>query len=402
MPSFIWKGRTLAGQTQSGVVTFDSRDEVLNFLRKNRIIVQSLREKPAGFQIKLPFKQGVGTRDLAIFTRQFSTMIDSGLPLVQCLEILSKQTTKPHFRKVIEQTTTDVESGSTLNEALAKHPSVFDGLYVNMVNAGEAGGILDTILARLATYIEKTDSLKRKVKSALTYPAVVLTVAIGVTVFMLTAIIPTFAKLFSDFGADLPLPTQIVVSMSNFLRAAWWAILIAIGASIFALKNFYKTDRGQHVIDRQMLRIPVLGDVLRKASVARFTRTLGTLVASGVPILKGLEITAETAGNIILSDAIKETRNSIGQGETISGPLAKCDVFPPMVVQMIAVGEETGALDQMLNKIADFYDDEVDTAVATLTSVIEPVLIVIMGVIVGGMVIAMYMPMFEMVSAITQ
>jgi len=364
-------------------------------------VVQSVREKPGGMKFKLPLKQGVGTRDLAIFTRQFSTMIDSGLPLVQCLEILSKQTSREHFKKVIEQVTADVEAGSTLNEALAKHPKVFDGLFVNMVNAGEAGGILDVILSRLATYIEKIDSLKRKVKSALTYPAVVLTVAIGVTVFMLTAIIPTFAKLFSDFGAELPMPTKVVIAMSNFLRAAWWAMLLAIAGIFFALKRYYTTDGGKHVIDRQMLRVPALGDVLRKASVARFTRTLGTLVSSGVPILKGLEITAETAGNVILSDAIKETRNSIGQGETISGPLAKCDVFPPMVVQMIAVGEETGALDQMLNKIADFYDDEVDTAVATLTSVIEPVLIVIMGVIVGGMVIAMYMPMFEMVKAIS-
>ncbi len=402
MPSFEWKGRTLAGQTQSGVLTVDSRDEVLNFLRKNRIIVQSVREKQAGMNIKLPIGGGVGTRDLAIFTRQFSTMIDSGLPLVQCLEILAKQTNKEMFRKVIEQVTADVESGSTLNEALAKHPKVFDGLYVNMVNAGEAGGILDVILSRLATYIEKIDSLKRKVKSALTYPAVVLTVAVGVTIFMLTAIIPTFAKLFADFGAELPLPTRIVIVMSDFLRSAWWALVLVVVAIGFAIKRYYKTDRGRHLMDRYVLRVPALGDVLRKASVARFTRTLGTLVSSGVPILKGLEITAETAGNVILSDAIKETRNSIGQGETISGPLAKCDVFPPMVVQMIAVGEETGALDQMLNKIADFYDDEVDTAVATLTSVIEPVLIVIMGVIVGGMVIAMYMPMFEMVSAITK
>jgi type IV pilus assembly protein PilC len=401
MPSFVWKGRTLAGQTQSGVLTVDSRDEVLNFLRKNRIIVQSVSEKSAGMKFKLPLKQGVGTRDLAIFTRQFSTMIDSGLPLVQCLEILAKQTSRENFKKVIEQVTADVEAGSTLSEALNKHPRVFDGLFVNMVNAGEAGGILDVILSRLATYIEKIDSLKRKVKSALTYPGVVLTVAVGVTVFMLTAIIPTFAKLFGDFGAELPMPTKIVIAMSDFLRQAWWVLILAIAGIIFALKKFYVTDRGKHVIDRQMLRVPALGDVLRKASVARFTRTLGTLVSSGVPILKGLEITAETAGNVILSDAIKETRNSIGQGETISGPLAKCDVFPPMVVQMIAVGEETGALDQMLNKIADFYDDEVDTAVATLTSVIEPVLIVIMGVIVGGMVIAMYMPMFEMVKAIS-
>jgi type IV pilus assembly protein PilC len=269
-----------------------------------------------------------------------------------------------------------------------------------MVNAGEAGGILDIILNRLATYIEKSDSLKRKVKSALTYPSVVLTVAVGVTVFMLLAIIPTFAKLFSDFGTALPAPTQVVLAMSNFIRAAWWAIGLGIVVLAVTVKKLYTTDRGKHFFDRMSLRIPVLGDVMRKAAVARFTRTLGTLVSSGVPILRGLEITADTAGNIILSDAVKETRNSIGQGETIAAPLSKCEVFPPMVVQMIAVGEETGALDQMLAKIADFYDDEVDTAVATLTSVIEPVLIVVMGVIVGGMVVAMYMPMFEMVKAV--
>jgi type IV pilus assembly protein PilC len=400
MPSYVWKGRNLAGQTQSGVLTVDSREDVLAFLRKSRIIVTSVREKQQDIKFKLPMRKGVSTRELAVFTRQFATMIDSGLPLVQCLEILGKQASNEHFRKTIEEVTGDVEAGATLNEALAKAPSVFDNLFVHMVNAGEAGGILDTILARLATYIEKSDSLKRKVKSALTYPAVVLTVAAGVTIFMLTAIIPTFARLFADFGAELPLPTRIVLIMSNTLRATWWALILAAGAALFALKRYYATDVGRHHLDRLMLKIPVLGDVLKKASVARFTRTLGTLVSSGVPILKGLEITAETAGNVILSDAIKETRNSIGQGETIAGPLSKCDVFPPMVVQMIAVGEETGALDAMLGKIADFYDDEVDTAVATLTSVIEPVLIVIMGVIVGGMVVAMYMPMFEMVKAI--
>ena len=400
MPNYVWKGRNLAGQTQSGVLTVDSREDVLAFLRKSRIIVTSVREKQQDLKFKLPMRKGVGTREMAVFTRQFATMIDSGLPLVQCLEILSKQATNEHFKKTIEEVTGDVEAGATLNEALAKHPLVFDGLFVHMVNAGEAGGILDTILARLATYIEKSDSLRRKVKSALTYPAVVLTVAAGVTIFMLTAIIPTFARLFADFGAELPLPTRIVLMMSNTLRATWWMmVLAAVGAAI-GLKKYYATDLGKHQIDRQTLKIPVLGDVLKKAGVARFTRTLGTLVSSGVPILKGLEITAETAGNVILSDAIKETRNSIGQGETISGPLSKCDVFPPMVVQMIAVGEETGALDAMLGKIADFYDDEVDTAVATLTSVIEPVLIVIMGGIVGGMVVAMYMPMFEMVKAI--
>jgi type IV pilus assembly protein PilC len=401
MPSFVWKGRNLAGQHQSGVLTLDSREDALNFLRKNRILISSVREKRGGIEIKLPMRGVVSTRELAVFTRQFATMIDSGLPLVQCLEILGKQATKERFRKVISEATADVESGSTLTDALARHPTCFDTLYTNLVSAGEAGGILDVILGRLATYIEKSDSLKRKVKSALTYPAVVLVVATGVTVFMLTAIIPTFAKLFADFGAELPLPTRITLALSDFLRTTWWALIGAALGITVAIKRFYKTDRGRHVMDRNVLRVPVLGDVLKKASVARFTRTLGTLVSSGVPILKGLEITAETAGNVIIADAVKETRNSIGQGETIAAPLAKCDIFPPMVVQMIGVGEETGALDQMLNKIADFYDDEVDTAVATLTSVIEPVLIVVMGVVVGGMVVAMYMPMFEMVKAVS-
>jgi type IV pilus assembly protein PilC len=401
MPSFVWKGRNLAGQHQSGVLTLDSREDALNFLRKNRILISSVREKRGGIEIKLPMRGVVSTRELAVFTRQFATMIDSGLPLVQCLEILGKQATKERFRKVISEATADVESGSTLTDALARHPTCFDTLYTNLVSAGEAGGILDVILGRLATYIEKSDSLKRKVKSALTYPAVVLVVATGVTVFMLTAIIPTFAKLFADFGAELPLPTRITLALSDFLRTTWWVLIGAALGITVAIKRFYKTDRGRHVMDRNVLRVPVLGDVLKKASVARFTRTLGTLVSSGVPILKGLEITAETAGNVIIADAVKETRNSIGQGETIAAPLAKCDIFPPMVVQMIGVGEETGALDQMLNKIADFYDDEVDTAVATLTSVIEPVLIVVMGVVVGGMVVAMYMPMFEMVKAVS-
>jgi type IV pilus assembly protein PilC len=294
----------------------------------------------------------------------------------------------------------DIEAGGTLSDSLSKHPKAFDELYVNMVNAGEAGGILDTILMRLADYIEKIEALKRKIKGAMIYPAVVLFVAVGATLFMLMFIIPTFAKMFSDFGAELPLPTKIVLGLSNFVRSFWWVMAGGAAAAVLAFKKYYQTDKGQHVIDQLLLKMPVLGDVFRKGSVARFTRTLGTLVSSGVPILDGLEITAKTAGNVIIKDAIMSARTSIREGETISSPLRKSQVFPPMVVQMITVGEETGALDEMLNKIADFYDDEVDGAVEALTSIIEPIMIVIMGVIVGGMVVAMYLPIFRMVNVI--
>ena len=399
MPTFVWKGRSLAGEVQSGEVSFGRQDEALEFLRKKRIVVSSLREKPRG--LALPqFGGGVGTKDLAIFTRQFSTMIAAGLPLVQCLDILSKQTSNQRFAKAIGEVTRDVEAGSTLADALGKHKGIFDDLFRNMVAAGEAGGILDEILARLATYIEKADALKRKVQGAMVYPAVVLSVCIGASVFMLIFIIPTFAKMFMDFGGDLPLPTKIVLGLSNILKSFWWVGVGAIVAAVVAIKRYYKTDPGQKQIDALMLRIPALGDVLLKGSVARFTRTLGTLISSGVPILSGLEITARTAGNRILSDAIMSARTSIREGETVAGPLKESGVFPPMVVQMISVGEQTGALDEMLTKIASFYEAEVDQAVDHLTSIIEPVMIVVMGGIVGGMVIAMYLPMFKLINVI--
>jgi type IV pilus assembly protein PilC len=399
----VWKGRTVAGEIQAGELTFDTQDEVLAALRKRRIIISSVREKKSDVKLGMPKIGGaVSTRDLAIFTRQFATMINAGLPLVQCLDILSKQTEKAAFRQIIAQVMRDVEAGTTLAEALAKkeNKKVFDELFVNMVEAGEAGGILDDILMRLATFIEKLEALKRKVKSALVYPAVVLTVAVGATCFMLIFIIPTFAKMFTQFGGDLPLPTKIVMGMSSFLRAYWWAMLGGVIGSIVALRRYYQTDAGRLRIDGLLLRIPVLGDVLRKGAVARFTRTLGTLISSGVPILTGLEITARTAGNKIIQNAIMAARSSIREGETISAPLRQSNVFPPMVVQMISVGEETGALDEMLNRIADFYDDEVDTAVESLTSLIEPIMIVIMGTIVGGMVVAMYLPMFKLINVV--
>jgi len=400
MPVFVWKGRTLAGEAQSGEIDVARQEEVVDVLRKKKILVTSVRPKPAGFGMPKFGGSPASTKDLAIFTRQFATMISAGLPLVQCLDILAKQASKPSIGRVIADVTREVESGSTLSDALGKHKVMFDDLFRNMVAAGEAGGVLDEILMRLATYIEKADALKRKIQSAMVYPAVVLTVALGATAFMLIFIIPTFAKMFSDFGGELPLPTQIVLFMSNALQRFWWAGLLAIGIGIFLLQRFYATENGHRTIDAMLLKMPVLGDVLLKGSVARFTRTLGTLIASGVPILAGLEITARTAGNKVIAEAIMTARASIREGETVSAPLKQSGVFPPMVVQMISVGEQTGALDEMLTKIAVFYESEVDTAVDTLTSIIEPVMIVVMGGIVGGMVIAMYLPMFKLITVV--
>jgi type IV pilus assembly protein PilC len=400
---YLWKGRTVAGEVQTGELTLDNQDEVLAALRKKRIIITSVREKPRDIKFTLPkIGSGVSTRDLAIFTRQFATMINAGLPLVQCLDILSKQTEKEDFRGVIAQTMREVEAGTTLAEALAKKENnkVFDELFVNMVEAGEAGGILDDILQRLATFIEKAEALKRKIQGAMVYPAVVMTVACLATAFMLIFIIPTFARMFTAFGGDLPLPTKIVMGLSSFLRSFWWVILGSIVGFVFAIRRYYSTERGHMQIDRLLLKVPVLGDVIRKGAVARFTRTLGTLISSGVPILTGLEITARTAGNRVVQEAIMAARASIREGETISAPLKQSNVFPPMVVQMISVGEETGALDDMLTRIADFYDSEVDTAVDALTSLIEPVMIVFMGAVVGGMVIAMYLPMFKLINVV--
>jgi type IV pilus assembly protein PilC len=399
MPVFVWKGRTLAGETQSGEVEVSRQEEAVDMLRKKKILVTSIAPK-GGFTIPKFGGPGVGTKDLAIFTRQFATMISAGLPLVQCLDILAKQSSKPSFGHIIGEVTREVEAGSTLSDALGKHKNVFDDLFRNMVAAGEAGGVLDEILMRLATYIEKADAMKRKVQSALVYPIVVLTVALGATSFMLIFIIPTFAKMFTEFGGELPLPTKIVLGASHLLSGYWWAALLALGGGLFGLARYYATESGQRVIDQIMLKIPVLGDVLLKGAVARFTRTLGTLIASGVPILSGLEITARTAGNKVIAEAIMGARASIREGETVSAPLKTSGVFPPMVVQMISVGEQTGALDEMLTKIAVFYESEVDTAVDTLTSVIEPVMIVLMGGIVGGMVVAMYLPMFKLISVV--
>ncbi len=399
MPVYVWKGRTLAGEAQSGEIEVNRQDEVVELLRKKKILVTSVRPKGGGFAMPR-FGEGVSTKELAIFTRQFATMISAGLPLVQCLDILAKQTPKPSFARVIAEVTHEVEAGSTLADALGKHKKVFDDLFRNMVAAGEAGGVLDEILMRLATYIEKADALKRKVQGAMVYPGVVLTVALGATAFMLIFIIPTFAKMFTDFGGELPLPTKIVLWMSKTLQMFWWVGVLAIVGGVIGIQRYYATDDGKRVLDGLMLKTPVLGDVLLKGAVARFTRTLGTLIASGVPILAGLEITAKTSGNKIISEAIMTARTSIREGETVAAPLKTSGVFPPMVVQMITVGEQTGALDEMLTKIAVFYEAEVDSAVDTMTSIIEPIMIVVMGGIVGGMVVAMYLPMFKLISVV--
>lgn len=396
--TYAWKGKSAAGEKVSGEITVENRKELANVLRKRRVIATNVKEKKlkdAGGK-----RGGINTGDLSVFTRQFATMINAGLPIVQCLDTLSKQVTKERFRAVITKVTRDVESGSTLAEAMGKHTDIFPSIYVSMVEAGEAGGILDIILQRLSTFLEKLDALKRKVKTAMMYPSVVLCVALGATAFLLIFIIPTFAKMFSDFGGVLPLPTRIVMIMSTFLRTQWYMILAVGAAVVYGLKRYRATESGKLKIDAFLLKIPAIGDILRKSAVARFTRTLGTLISSGVPILDGLSITAKTSGNMVVHNAIMATRTSIREGQTIAAPLRASEVFPPMVVQMISIGEDTGALDEMLEKIADFYEQEVDTAVDGLTSVIEPLMIVIMGGVVGGMVVAMYLPIFKMVNVI--
>ncbi len=402
MPVYAYKGRTVSGQVETGTLEVATRDDAVRELRRRRVITTTLKEQRGTVKLRVPGagRGRVRVRDLVIFTRQFATMVNAGLPLVQCLDILAKQSESPAFGRIVSAVMHDVEAGSTLSEALAKHPRVFDGLFVNMVDAGEAGGILDDILIRLATYLEKAEALKRKVKSAMTYPTVVMTVMVAATTFMLLVIIPTFAKVFSEFGGELPLPTRIVMGMSEFLKGYWWALGGGIALIIFAIRRYYRTPGGNLKIDALLLRTPVLGSILRRSAIARFTRTLGTMMTSGVPILTALDITARTAGNKVIENAIIAVKGSIGEGETIAAPLREAKVFPPMVVQMISVGEETGALDKMLEKIAIFYDEEVDTAVDTLTSVIEPVMIVVMGGMVGGMVVAMYMPMFKLIQVV--
>ena len=386
----------------SGERVAETMDAAVAALRREQVMVTRIDQARAAkaAAAKKAGKGGVKvpSKNLAIFTRQFSVMIDAGLPLVQCLDILGKQEPHKGFSAVILKVREDVESGAALADAMKKHPKTFDALYSNMIAAGEAGGILDTILKRLAVYIEKAVKLKGEVKSAMIYPVAVIVIAVVVVAAILWKVIPTFAQMFAGMGAQLPLPTRVVIAASDGLVAYGWILIVLAGALGYAIKTYYATERGRRVLDRFMLKMPILGNILRKVAVARFCRTLSTLMASGVPILDGLDITARTAGNSIIEDAIQVTRTSIERGETIAAPLRETNVFPSMVVQMINVGETTGALDAMLSKIADFYEEEVDTAVAGLLTLMEPVMIAFLGVIVGGIVIAMYMPIFDMIS----
>jgi len=396
MATFTYTARAFNGDLRTATIDASSRDDVISQLRKQRLSVVKIDQDAT----KKIGKGSIKTRDVVIFTRQFSTMINSGLPLVQALTILAEQTDNKALAEVTKKVVFDVESGNTVADALSKHPRAFTNLYVNMVAAGDAGGILDTILMRLATFLEKNDALVRKVKGAMIYPTVIMSVAGIAVVVLLIFVIPVFAGMFASGGMALPLPTRIVIGASGFLKAYWW-VIGAVGISgAYMGKKYYATNNGKLVIDRFMLRVPVLGDVLRKSAVSRFTRTLGTLISSGVSILEGLEITAKTAGNRVIQDAIMQSRSSIAGGDTIAQPLQKSKVFPPMVISMIAVGEQTGGLDEMLSKIADFYDEEVDAAVSNLLSLLEPIMIVFLGVVVGGMVVAMYLPIFDMVNAV--
>lgn len=402
MPVFSWQGKTRAGTVQKGVTEAPDAASVEAQLKKAGLVNISVKAKSKGIEIKLPSFGGgkVETKDLVIFTRQFATMIDSGLPLVQCLDILSSQQEKPAFKKILQDVKESVESGSTFADALGKHPKAFDQLYVNLVAAGEVGGILDTILNRLAAYIEKAMKLQKQIKGAMVYPTTIMAIAVIVVGVILVFVIPTFASMFEDFGGELPGPTKFVIGLSNFLLKYIIVIILAIFAVITAIKKYYNTVSGRKRMDAMFLKAPIAGPLIRKVAVAKFTRTLGTMVSSGVPIMDGLEIVAKTAGNKIVEEGIYSVRQAISEGQTMAEPLQASGIFPPMVVQMISVGEATGAMDTMLTKIADFYDDEVDDAVAAMTAMMEPMLMVFLGTTVGGLVIAMYLPIFKLAGAV--
>ncbi len=403
MPSFAYSGRTRGGQTVSGERAADSMDAAVAALKREQILVTRITpaKVKAGAKKAGRTDKSVSAKSLAVLVRQFSVMIDAGLPLVQCLDILGTQEEDKNFAAVILQTRTDVESGASLADAMGKHPKTFDSLFTNMIAAGEAGGILDTILKRLATFIEKAVKLKGQVKSAMVYPVAIIIIAGVVVTVILWKVIPTFAAMFSGMGAQLPLPTRVVIALSNGIVRYGVFVIVGLAAAVYGLRQYYQTEAGRHQIDAIVLKLPVLGLLMRKIAVARFCRTLATLISSGVPILDGLEITAKTSGNAIVEDAIMVTRKSIERGETISAPLKETGVFPPMVTQMISVGEATGALDEMLAKIADFYEEEVDVAVEGLLTLLEPVMIAFLGGAVGGIVIAMYMPIFDLISKLT-
>lgn len=400
MPVYEYSARNqTTGQIIKGELDVPKQEDVAVALKKQRLVVITFKEKKAG-GFSLGGAPAVTTRDIVIFTRQFATMINAGLPLVQSLNILANQSENKALRETARTVVFDVEAGNTLADAFGKHPKVFPPLYVNMVAAGEAGGILDTILNRLAEFLEKNDALVRKVKGAMVYPAVIFSVAGIAVAVLLIFVIPIFQAMFASVNTELPLPTRIVIMMSEFLKGFWWALIGGGFAAATGFKRYYSTSDGQKKVDSLLLQAPVLGDLIRKSAVSRFTRTLGTLISSGVSILDGLEITAKTAGNRVIQDAVLASRASIAGGETIAAPLEKSKVFPPMVISMISVGEQTGGLDEMLSKIADFYDEEVNVAVGSLLSLMEPIMIVVLGVIVGGMVVAMYLPIFGMMNAV--
>ena len=406
MAIFLWEGKTAQGRVLKGEIEASNLEAVFAILRDRRIrpIPNRIREKGRGLdaEIKIPgFGEKLKARDLSVFTRQFATMIDAGLPIVQCLDIQTQQSESKVLRNTLRAIKQDVEGGSTLAEALRKHPKIFDDLYVNMVEAGEAGGVLNAILNRIALFIEKANKLKKKVKGAMIYPCTIIGVAIVVVAILLIFVIPVFAELYGSMGKALPAPTQITINISNWVRANCLYMVFAIVGIIIAIRFYYQTENGRMNIDRLLLRLPVVGDLLRKVAVARFSQNMAILLSSGVPILDGLAITARTAGNRVIEKAIMESRVSISQGRTVAEPLRESKIFPPMVCQMVAVGEHTGGLDNMLRKVAELYEDEVDDAVANLTALMEPMIMVILGVILGGLVISMYLPIFQLGSVVS-
>jgi type IV pilus assembly protein PilC len=401
MPVFIWEGTTRKDEGKKGEMEAADELAVRGQLRRQGFKSIEIRKKPKDLAEYLPFLQGkVKEKDVVVFCRIFSTMINAGLPLIQCLDLLAQQEQNAAFKKIIKAVKEDVEGGASLTEALRKYPKVFNELFVNLIAAGEAGGILDVILERLSSYMEKAMKLKSKVKGAMTYPISVLVISVGVVTLLLLKVIPVFQKMFEGMGGQLPGPTQFLVDASEFAQNYWWIMAGIIVAIYIAISRFYKTEKGRWTIDSLILKAPVFGPLLRKVAVAKFSRTLSTMMSSGVPILEGLSIVSKTSGNVVVEAALVKTRQSISEGRTISEPLLETGIFPPMVVQMIAVGEATGALDAMLSKIADFYDDEVDAAVDAMTALLEPVMMVFLGGIVGGMIIAMYLPIFKMAGAV--
>lgn len=401
MPVFIWEGTTRKNEVKKGEMEAADELAVRGLLRRQGFKSITIKTKPKDLEEYLPFLKGkVKEKDVVVFCRIFSTMINAGLPLIQCLDLLAQQEQNKSFKEIIKTIKSDVESGASLTEALKKHPAVFDDLFVNLVAAGEAGGILDVILGRLSSYMEKAMKLKSQVKGAMTYPAAVLCISIGVVALLLLKVIPVFKKMFEGMGGELPGPTQFLVNASEFMQSYWWIMAGIIVAIVVAFGRFYKTEKGRWTIDSLLLKSPVFGPLLKKVAVAKFSRTLSTMMNSGVPIMEGLNIVSKTSGNVVVEAALMKTRQSISEGRTISEPLMETGIFPPMVVQMIAVGEATGALDTMLSKIADFYDDEVDAAVSAMTALLEPIMMVFLGGVVGGMIIAMYLPIFKMASVV--